>query len=81
MHLLDHVAQKATDSSKFHLWNLQLPSRTKLLKTGAKWPISINFGNIWARNTVWEIISYVPLFVVLELTKLEYLLFLIHRGT
>ena len=33
MRLLDHVAQKATDSSKFHLWNLQLPSRTKLLKT------------------------------------------------
>ena len=48
---------------------------------GAKWPISINFWNIWARNTVWEIISYLPLFVVLELGELEYPILLFHRGT
>ena len=56
-----------------HLWNI---SRWR-----AKWPISMNFGNIWAWNTIWEIISYLPLFVVLKLGELEYPLFLIHRGT
>ena len=47
---------------------------------GAKWPISTNFGNNWVRNTVSEIIREVPLFVVLELTKLEYPLFFIHMA-
>ena len=50
------------------------------LLQGAKWPITINFRNIWAQNTVWEIIRYIPLFLVLELTKLEYHVFLIHPG-
>ena len=44
----------------------------------AKWPISTNFGNNWVCNTVSEIFRQVPLFVVLELTKLEYPLFFIH---
>ena len=47
----------------------------------AKWPISINFWNIWARNTVWEIYREIPLFVVLELGELEYPIFLFQRGT
>ena len=46
-----------------------------------KWPISINFRNIWPKNTVCEIIRQIPLFLVLELGELEYPLFLIHRGT
>ena len=46
-----------------------------------KWPISINFWNIWARNTVWEIYRKIPLFVVLELGELKYPIFLFHRGT
>ena len=37
----------------------------------AKSLISTNFGNHWVRNNVSEIIRKVPLFVVLELTKLE----------
>ena len=34
---------------------------------GPKWPISMNFENIWAWNTVCVIINYLPLFGVLEL--------------
>ena len=49
--------------------------------TWAKWPISINIWNIWARNTVWEIYREIPLFVVLELGELEYPIFLFQRGT
>ena len=45
---------------------------------GPKWPISMNVGNIWAWNTVCVIISYLPLFGVLELGELEYHIFLIH---
>ena len=48
---------------------------------GAKWPISINFRNIWPKNTVCEISREIPLFLVLELGELEYPIFLIHRGT
>ena len=39
---------------------------------GAKWPITINFGNILPRNTVSEQYSNQPLFMVLELGELEY---------
>ena len=44
---------------------------------GAKWPITINFGNILPRNTVSEQCSNLPLFLVLELGELEYHIFLI----
>ena len=52
-----------------------------LVYSQAKWPISMNFENIWAWNTVCVIISYLPLFGVLELGELEYPFFLVHRGT
>ena len=38
----------------------------------AKWPITINFGNILLKNTVSEQYSNLPLFMVLELGELEY---------
>ena len=50
-------------------------------KIRPKWPISINFWNIWAQNTVWEIYRKIPLFGVLELGELEYPFFFVHRGT
>ena len=65
-----------------HCWLLYRYRRNSMLiALWAKWPISINFENIWAWNTVCVIISYLPLFGVLELGELEYPLFLVHRGT
>ena len=52
-----------------------------ILYLRAKWPISINFRNIWTRITVWKIYRKIPLFVVLELGELEYPIFLFQRGT
>ena len=49
-----------------------------LLNIGAKWPITINFGNNLSNNTVSEQYRDLPLFLVLELGELEYHVFLIH---
>ena len=48
--------------------------------SGAKWPITINFGNNLSKNTVSEQYRNLPLFLVLEFAELEYHVFLIHPG-
>ena len=61
-----------------NLFRLMLYMVQNVVFCGAKWPITINFGNNLSRNTVPEQYRDLPLFLVLELGELEYHIFLIH---